>query len=272
MAVWSAMKKAWRSFRRWFPDYRERMVDLTALLLVCATGAFMLQRLDPGPSWSWLSVFIVSGAGLKWLLWLLLVMVCLVAYAVRRWLELDGLLMEADTDALTTLNNRRKTERLLAQEFDRAVRYQRPLSVIMVDIDHFKRVNDKYGHATGDTVLATVARRMRHRTRASDHLGRWGGEEFMVICPETELAEAQALADRIRRAIKHRVVGEAGFVTASFGVSSQLGQADYEALVEEADNFLYMAKRRGRDRAISRLTLPPEEAALPKVHAAPSIP
>lgn len=253
LPVRQAMKSIWRSIRRWFLDHRGQVTDLVVLLLFSIASGVVLSEAD------------VTRLGLRlttpnemllarWLVWMMVLVLGLLVYAARRWIELDTVFTQADTDVLTGVNNRRKTERLLAHEFDRAMRYGRPLSVIMIDIDHFKRVNDTHGHAVGDIVLTTLARRVRRRMRVSDHFGRWGGEEFLLVCPETGAREAVLVADRMRRTIKHRTMDKAGHVTASFGVSSYTGQADYDALVDEADAFLYTAKRMGRDRVASTLT------------------
>lgn len=239
------MTGSWRFPRRWFQDHKERAVDLFILVLVCALGAVVFFVLQPRPEF-------LRDTRICVIAWLCLVVLCLSVYAGRRWGEINALLTEADTDVLTGLNNRRKTERLLGNEFDRAVRYGRPLSVIIIDIDHFKRVNDTYGHAVGDVVLAAVARRVRRRMRVSDHFGRWGGEEFVLVCPETPLREATLVADRMRRTIKRRVVGKVGYVTASFGVATCAGHRDYDALVDEADAQLYQAKHQGRDRVMNK--------------------
>jgi len=239
------MTGSWRFPRRWFQDHKERAVDLFVLVLVCTLGAAVFFVLQPRPEF-------LQDTRICVIAWLCLVVLCLSVYAGRRWGEINALLTEADTDVLTGLNNRRKTERLLGNEFDRAVRYGRPLSVIIIDIDHFKRVNDTYGHAVGDVVLAAVARRVRRRMRVSDHFGRWGGEEFVLVCPETPLREATLVADRMRRTIKRRVVGKVGYVTASFGVATCAGHRDYDALVDEADAQLYQAKHQGRDRVMNK--------------------
>jgi diguanylate cyclase (GGDEF)-like protein len=239
------MMSFWRTARRWLQDHRERAIDLLVLVLVCILGAAVFFVLEPRPS-------VLREPSSRIIGWLGLLVLGLAVYAWRRWCEINALLTEADTDVLTGLNNRRKTERLLLNEFDRAMRYKRPLSVIIIDIDHFKRVNDTFGHPVGDVVLATVARRIRRRMRVSDHFGRWGGEEFVLICPETPMREATLVADRMRRTIKHRVIGKVGYVTASFGVATYSRHRDYDALVDEADVQLYNAKHQGRDRVMNK--------------------
>jgi len=242
------MRSVWRSAHRWYLDRRARVLDLSAVLLVWAMGgvALLVFEIPTFPA-------LTGDLAFKWMIWAVLLVFTLLLYGWRRWREIDYLLAEAETDVLTGLNNRRKTERLLAHEFDRALRYGRPLSIVMIDIDFFKRVNDEHGHGTGDVVLAAIARRIRRRMRISDHFGRWGGEEFLLICPETDTEGAMKIAERMRRTVKQRPMLKAGVVTASFGVSCYAGQGDYDVMVEEADAYLYMAKQQGRDRIMSRL-------------------
>ena len=117
----------------------------------------------------------------------------LLIWARRRWHEASGLRADADSDGLTGLDNRRKIERLLEQEFDRALRYGRPLSLVMFDINNFKRINDTRDHPVGNLVLADIARRIQRKMRVTDHLGRWGGEEFLLICAETDTTGAMTM-------------------------------------------------------------------------------
>lgn len=242
-----------RGFRRWYQGNRERAHDVGLLLLACALVWIWLFKLDaPGATWLLPSAIRPEVRDRLWLEFLLLFM---GIFTWRRWREIDFLLQEAETDELTGLSNRRKIERVLAREFDRAMRYARPLSIVMIDVDHFKRVNDSYGHSVGDIVLMSIARRIRKRLRVSDHVGRWGGEEFILICPETDTTDAMLVADRIRRTIKQKPVRTAGTMTASFGVATYNGQGDYEVLIAEADKYLYAAKEQGRDRIISKFVL-----------------
>jgi diguanylate cyclase (GGDEF)-like protein len=162
------------------------------------------------------------------------------------------------TDALTGLYNRRLFEARLREEFSRAQRYGDPLGLLMVDLDHFKQVNDRYGHLLGDEVLRGTAEVLRGCVRDSDLVTRFGGEEFALILPRTPLAGALAVAERIWRALGKARFGRTGVairVTASLGVAGLPAMevrvpAD---LVDAADRALYRAKRAGRDR----IGLPP---------------
>jgi diguanylate cyclase (GGDEF)-like protein len=152
------------------------------------------------------------------------------------------------TDRLTGIANRRKLEEALQTEVLRARRYGKPFSVIMVDVDHFKNVNDAYGHHTGDLVLNALAAKLALKARETDIVGRWGGEEFLIVCPETETTVGLALAERLRGEFSEGTTAEAGRVTCSFGVASfHLGD-DMGTLIARADNALYRAKDNGRNR------------------------
>jgi len=154
----------------------------------------------------------------------------------------------ATQDGLTRLYNRRKMDELLASEISRAKRYDRALSAILFDIDHFKTVNDAQGHAVGDEVLVETARKIRADLRKSDLLGRWGGEEFLILCPETELNTAMQLAERLRQAYEtYNLLGAEG-LTLSFGVATYHKEQISKDLLIQADDALYRAKNSGRNR------------------------
>lgn len=154
------------------------------------------------------------------------------------------------SDPLTGVANRRRGEELLAQEIARAERYGHPLSVVMFDLDHFKRVNDTHGHAVGDALLRAVTHVVEKQLRAADHLARWGGEEFLVIAPELGDRRAVQVAERMRDQISqlhipgHRQMSQ----TASFGVAFYRAGDTPHGLVQRADEALYAAKNGGRNR------------------------
>ena len=155
----------------------------------------------------------------------------------------------AATDPLTGAANRaRFEERLLAeqQRHDRAPGMV--FSVLLFDVDRFKRINDTWGHAQGDLVLKGVVQQVNSLLRAIDTLGRWGGEEFAVLLPQTDAAQAQAVAEKIRHALARADFGQAGRVTASFGVAECQAGESAAALLERVDRALYRAKRNGRNR------------------------
>lgn len=154
----------------------------------------------------------------------------------------------ADTDPLTELPNRRRLTEVLDGELGRTRRYDAPLSLIIFDLDDFKRINDLHGHDVGDSVLIGICQIVEPRLRGNDILGRWGGEEFVIVAPHTTLQGAQRLVNRIREGLKDRQFGPVEGVTASYGVAAARTQDDSASLVKRADEALYRAKRAGKNR------------------------
>jgi diguanylate cyclase (GGDEF)-like protein len=155
------------------------------------------------------------------------------------------------TDKLTGLFNRIHLDQSLTEEVQRSSRSTQPFSIILLDIDHFKQINDDYGHPAGDAVLITIAELLRDNTRQIDVVGRWGGEEFLIICPQTDQAGARKLAEHLRQTIAHTAFPKARPVTASFGLTTyQLGDLVNE-MITRADHALYAAKQAGRNRVAS---------------------
>ncbi|MCX7897051.1 MAG: sensor domain-containing diguanylate cyclase [Rhodocyclaceae bacterium] len=157
----------------------------------------------------------------------------------------------ATTDELTGLLNRHAfgiiSQKLLAE----CQRHSTPLSILMLDIDHFKRINDEQGHLAGDAVLAEVAQRLQKSLRASDVAVRWGGEEFLIVLKGCGLEKAKAIAEKLRHALSSAPIVAAGkslSVTASIGVTEYQGKETLESFVDRADGALYAAKRAGRNR------------------------
>jgi diguanylate cyclase (GGDEF)-like protein len=166
---------------------------------------------------------------------------------------------QAEIDPLTQVANRRGFERVLATELTRGARYGHPCSLVLADLDDFKRVNDEHGHDAGDAVLVSFAARLRDSVRASDIVARLGGEEFALILPELDLDGAILVAERVREALANDriVVGESDqlHVTASFGVaeSSADDEHDWTQLMRHADQALYAAKRAGKNRVTAQV-------------------
>jgi diguanylate cyclase (GGDEF)-like protein len=158
----------------------------------------------------------------------------------------------AATDSLTGLMNRRAFTGAMTGELARCVRHQYPLSLVMLDVDHFKSINDRYGHAVGDRVLVEIGRLLASVTRRSDLAGRWGGEEFVVAWTSTDLEGARTVTDRLCAAVQALVIaddsGERIPVTASFGLSCWHAGEPLEALVGRADRAMYVSKNSGRNR------------------------
>jgi len=159
--------------------------------------------------------------------------------------------VSAITDRLTKIYNRVKLEEVFDYEMSRSNRGESTFSVMILDIDKFKNVNDEYGHLVGDKVLIEFAQILKEQIRTSDTLGRWGGEEFMIICPGTHETDAIKLAEKLRQIIDQYEFTTVGNKTASFGISVfKEGDTD-DALVERADKALYQAKNNGRNQVVS---------------------
>lgn len=173
----------------------------------------------------------------------------------RTWLDAfvanQQLAEHASTDPLTGLSNRRYIEPQLAGETARALRHKATFSILLADLDHFKQVNDQYGHDTGDEVLREVARRFQSLLRTEDRAARWGGEEFLILLTDTDVDQAVVVAEKIRRAIAenpvdcdhHRIP-----ITVSIGVAGHDGEREPLKIIKRADQALYRAKGEGRNR------------------------
>ena len=175
----------------------------------------------------------------------------------------ESLRFHAEHDALTGILNRRAIRDVLRKELARCRRDKSTLGVILADLDHFKRINDHFGHGAGDTVLVTAVQRISATLRSYDSFGRYGGEEFLLIVPGCDLAVTQKLAERIRIAMSSEPVDlgvESAKVTVSLGVTLGTVDSDPEFLVALADTALYQAKRNGRNRVEVGLELPEEDA------------
>ncbi len=153
-------------------------------------------------------------------------------------------------DQLTKIYNRRKLDEVLKTELNRLNRSSEPLSVILLDIDHFKHINDRFGHITGDAVLIKFAETLKQGIRSTDTIGRWGGEEFLVICPNTPGDHAKHLAEKLRLLLEKTHFGIDQTVTSSFGVSMAQEESAFDNLLLEADYALYTAKENGRNQVV----------------------
>jgi len=164
----------------------------------------------------------------------------------------EELKVAATTDPLTGIANRRRFGELVNAEMQRCQRFDHPMSLLMIDIDHFKQINDTYGHQQGDQALLSLVNRIGKQLREVDMLGRWGGEEFIVLLPETSLELAWASAERIRLAVESAIHPLAGSLevtlTISIGISTSKGPLDsVEQMITRADTALYLAKKQGRN-------------------------
>ena len=181
--------------------------------------------------------------------------VSLESTVLERTLELEKKNQELERlyviDPLTGLFNRHRIDEVFLDEAKRAKRYQSTLGLIMFDIDHFKQINDQCGHLNGDKALIAISNTVKGQSRETDICGRWGGEEFVVICPNTDLAGLAKVAEKLREAIENTVIPDVGQVTASFGLSELGPNFDIERLVQNADEAMYAAKKQGRNRVVA---------------------
>ena len=152
------------------------------------------------------------------------------------------------TDRLTGLFNRRRLDEALAFEIERSARYGQPFSVVLADVDKFQSVNEEHGHQAGDTVLVAMADAFGQGVRKSDLLARWGGEEFLVLCSNTDLAGAATMAENLRQLVQAEELAVVGHKTCSFGVAQWTKDESVASLVARADAALFLAKANGRNR------------------------
>lgn len=171
---------------------------------------------------------------------------------VRVTFELKETLIEitklSNTDTLTGLNNRQYFNKILTYEFDRVKRYENKMSLIIFDIDHFKNVNDNFGHDIGDIVLKEVSGLVSFSIRKTDTLARWGGEEFVILLPSTPLDMAMEVAEKLRETIETYSFTKVKHMTCSFGVCEYKGEDDEKSFIKKADLALYRAKKNGRNK------------------------
>jgi len=171
----------------------------------------------------------------------------LEALVAERTRELNRL---AGVDILTEAYNRRRLEELGRQEVGRAMRYGDAVCALMLDLDHFKAINDTFGHSVGDTALQMAAAAIRSRVRAHDHVGRYGGEEFVIVAPSTELAGARRVADAVRDAIASvelETPNGTVTLTTSIGIAEWIHGEELDSLIARADAAMYRAKELGRN-------------------------
>lgn len=157
----------------------------------------------------------------------------------------------ANHDSLTGLANRHHFENILRHELTRSERYGTPVALIMIDIDHFKTINDRYGHPVGDDVLRRFAESLKERIRVTDSLARWGGEEFMMVLPQTDAHEGLLLAEAVRKRVAKTPRPGPGRITLSSAVTVHREGESRQELLRRLDEVLYRAKREGRNRVVT---------------------
>lgn len=174
---------------------------------------------------------------------------------------------QTQVDSLTGLFNRRAFEKKIQEEFDRSLRYHNPFSLLILDVDNFKAINDTYGHHGGDAVLVKISETLREKTRKSDFPSRYGGEEFVLILPETDQDSALQVAGKVHEAIRNHAFGASTQpfnITVSIGLSSTSSRfySDWTQMLRDADQALYAAKNSGKDRI---------EISIPEKKTSPSL-
>jgi diguanylate cyclase (GGDEF)-like protein len=238
-------------FLREFREQREAIFDLVVLALL-SLGSFIL--LHAANFTEAFYEFTRQHEDIQLDETLIVTMVVLATFvpifALRRWHESTRRLREANTDMLTGMFNRRMGWRSLEQEVVRSERYERPLSICLFDIDKFKSINDEHGHLAGDRILKEVAVSAQARMRGTDTLVRWGGEEFLIICPETDRLGARGLAERLRKELAGLDLPQSIQLTASFGTAEWRSGDDIEGFYRRVDDALYEAKAAGRNRVV----------------------
>jgi len=165
-------------------------------------------------------------------------------------LEVQKLHDIAYFDALTGIHNRRKFNELMVIEYKRAKRYNRVLSAIFFDIDHFKSINDTFGHDIGDEVLITLSKLVKSHVRETDIFARWGGEEFIILLPETDVDNALIYAENVRNSVSDFTFSKVNNITVSIGITNLKGKEHIDTFLKRLDNGLYRAKKEGRNRSI----------------------
>jgi len=155
---------------------------------------------------------------------------------------------QASTDSLTGIANRREFDSVLQAKIRGAERYRHPLSLMLLDIDHFKRINDTFGHQTGDAVLRGLVKVISGRIREQDMFARWGGEEFAILAPSCNAMEVRLFAEKLRQVLETHDFPEVGRVTCSFGVAEHRPGESVASLIKRVDTGLYRAKENGRNR------------------------
>ncbi len=197
--------------------------------------------------------FFISPSGIKTIpyvfRWLNSAGAFIVLAIIFRWIGARQK-KQAFTDSLTGLFNRFALNQILDQEMERSARSQKTFSVVLFDLDHFKKINDRYGHLEGDVVLVEMSKLIRENIRKIDFAGRWGGEEFLLVMPETDKASASIIAERLRENISENHFGKVDKVTASFGVTAYKIEDGLDKTLKRVDNALYEAKDNNRNTVI----------------------
>jgi len=194
------------------------------------------------------TIFLFSETFLMMYISVELALLAMLAFVINIRTRSEKFKILSETDPLTGIYNKGKFNQVLEEELKKVKRYGRPLGVILFDIDHFKKINDTYGHQVGDYVLKTIAKLVKENIRNTDTLARWGGEEFVILAPETDLNGLKTLAEKLRKIIENHNFEPVEKVTSSFGITEAIPEDTTDTVIKRADEALYLAKERGRNR------------------------
>ena len=220
--------------------------SLSFAIVVVQIVSWNMPGIDSEDSEHVLRAYLMGGA----LLVFLVILAMYRSHIERLHTEYEVMANLAYTDTLTSLPNRRRLYEDVYRLIALAERYGQEFCVCLFDLDHFKRLNDTHGHLVGDQVLQEVAQVARLHLRAADLFGRWGGEEFVVLLPQTRLSDAQTALERVRLALHTIALPNVHAITASFGIAAYLPGDTSESLLHRADQALYLAKATGRNRIV----------------------
>ena len=223
---------------------------ITLIVVFVCTTLFMLSSINDWQlmPFNWLSIFNILSVYILCSLFVYFYENSLQKALVTIKKQNNQLFEQANKDALTNIYNRRRLNETLSEYREYHKIHRKQFSVVILDIDKFKKINDTYGHNVGDSVLKEVSELIRANIRTNDILGRWGGEEFMLVLAETTMEEAALVAENLRALLDNHHFNSVGSVSASFGIASCDQQDNMEHLVNQADQALYTAKERGRNR------------------------
>lgn len=246
-----SLESQWQRVKKQIIDYRNEASDVSRNNLIEVSEACWDMADDLVFAAQLLSETEVRNLYMALLLIGLNIITVLIVLWLNRTYVQNTLERLAHYDALTKLLNRYSYNKILENELIRAGRHHHPLALIIADIDHFKEINDSYGHKVGDQILAQLAALLREHVRQYDYVARIGGEEFAIIAPETTLGNAYQLAERLRQMVQHTRFPDILALTISFGVAEYHTDESQDDLFRRADQALYRAKTAGRNRVVT---------------------
>lgn len=241
-------KKVWQNLKHSYLDHRKMVIDLTICILVLLGAYLAIHAFEAGEL---LYEFTREHEDLdldELLLVILVAYILLSIFSFRRYFELREMVIKANTDSLLGIINRGRGGELIRRELQQLQRGTRESALIMFDIDHFKQINDTYGHASGDMVLCEVASLVSQEIREQDVLIRWGGEEFLILCCSITLPRCVEMAERLRELVAMHRFGSLPTVTVSCGVTALVADQSLREQIDRVDEKLYQSKREGRNR------------------------